>query len=525
MDRLDVRVTRAMELAQSGAPREAVALADELLARAVEADRADLVPRLHYVRAVAHHSLGEHALAISDCERLLTVAEAVDDQGWVSNARSLRACQYVLLGDIDEGVRDLVAAQVALDGLRDGDPLVLAFAHTGLAIGFDLVRLYELALPHYLAPLELPDLGEAQPEARTVDHLNLAEFHLRWGLELERVGDSGPLTAHAATALEHARAAQREAKPLDRDRWRHTADLLTGSALALAGSSAEAVELLRLAVDSVLALDLATEATFGLVFLSRALEDLGRLDDAERAARFADDLLPPDADWPLIASVRDRHARLAAHRSGDPAAQIALHYAETMAREVWRQRLRTLRGAEAQLTLERLRTEHLAAQRASHEDPLTGVANRRHLEQRLHELAETAPPSPYPVSAIMLDVDAFKQINDTLGHQTGDEVLRAITKVLVAHARSSDVVARLGGDEFVVLLTDTGPDEVAIVASRMLEAIRTTNWAAITRGEPVTVSVGTATTMSLRDGAELMALADDAMYVAKRAGGDQLHSI
>ena len=366
---------------------------------------------------------------------------------------------------------------------------------------------------------------ERMPEFQVIDHLNLAEFHLRWGLELERVGERTSPIAHAEAALEHGRAAQREAKLVGKPRWRHTADLMTGAAASMVGDQADAVELLRVAVDAVLTLDLAGDATFGLVFLSRALQDIGRLDDAERAARFAEELLPADADWPLVATVRERHARVAAALSGDPAVVVALRYAEALARQVWTQRERTLRGAEAQLTLERLRADHDAARRASSEDPLTGVANRRELDRRLRELAEQAPPSPYPVSAILLDIDHFKAINDTLGHPTGDEVLRAVTRVLVEQARSSDTVARLGGDEFVVLLTDTGPEEVALVAGRMLAALRALDWADITHSEPVTVSMGTATTLALRDGGSLLQLADSAMYVAKRAGGDQVHSV
>jgi diguanylate cyclase (GGDEF)-like protein len=535
MDRLDARTTKAMELAQSGAPREAIALVDELLTRATEENRAELLPRLHYARAVAHHALGEHAHAIADCDQLMAVAETAGDDGWLSNAHSLRAAQYALLGDVDEAVHDLAVAQVALEQLASlgvpADPLVVSFAHTGLAIGFDLLRLYELALPHYEAPLQLiaePGgqlIEERMPEAKVVDQLNLAEFHLRWAVELERVGEYATLAAHAQASLNHGRAAQREAKVLGVRRWRAAADLLTGAALSLVGEQADAVELLRVSVDAVLKLELAGEATFGLVFLSRALQEMGRFEDAERAARFAQELLPADADWSLTVTVRERHARTAAAVSADPAAAIALAYAGTLAAQVWSQRARTLRGAEAQLTLERLRADHDAARRASSEDPLTGVANRRELDRRLRELAEQAPPSPYPISAILLDIDHFKAINDSFGHGVGDEVLRAVSGVLVEQARSSDTVARLGGDEFVVLLTDTGPEEVAHVAERMLGAIRALDWASITRGEPVTVSIGTASTLTLRDGANLVQLADDAMYVAKRSGGDQVHSV
>ncbi len=526
MDRLDARAVQAMDLAQSGEAREAIAIVDAALQDAAASGREDLLPRLHYIRGVAHHSLGEHHLAVGDCERLLRIAEERQDLGWSANARALRAAQYVLLGDPDEGIRDLVAAQVDLDLADDIELYVRNWAHTGLAIGFDRLRLYELARPHYLAAREIGDaVAQTQPESATIDHLNLAEMHLRWGLEAERSEGEPALLHHAETALGHARDAQMWAKTLTNPRWAMTADLFTGAALALLGEPVEAVALLRPAIDATLGYAQPAEATLGLVMLSRALESLDRRDDAERAARYAEELMPANPDWPLLVAVQERLARLAATASPEPGTLLALRYADTLAREVWAQRRRTLRAAEAQLAVEAMRAEHAEARRASTEDPLTGVSNRRFLDERLTRLAETSVASPHPISAIMLDVDRFKSINDTLGHATGDDVLRAVTRVLVDHARATDVVARYGGDEFILLLTDTGAEEAAQVAQRLLTALRETNWAAMTRGEPVTVSIGTATRPNLHGGAELIQLADDAMYVAKRGGGNQVHSL
>jgi diguanylate cyclase (GGDEF)-like protein len=533
MDRLDARTTRAMELAQSGSPREAIALVDELLARAAEDDRSDLLPRLHYARAVAHHALGEHAHAIADCDRLLAQAEESGDDGWLSNAHSLRAAQYALIGDIDEAVHDLAVAQVVLERLLSlgvaHDPLVLSFAHTGLAIGFDLLRLYELALPHYEAPLRMVDesggefVADRMPEAVVVDHLNLAEFHLRWALELERVGQNATLAAHASSALEHGRAAQREAKVLGVARFRYTADLLTGAALGMTGELADAVDLLRVAVDAVLTLDLAGEASFGLVFLSRALQDMGRLEDAQRAARFAGELLPVDADWSLVATVRERHAAVAAAVSGDPAVLVALTYADTLAAQVWAQRTRTLRGAEAQLTLERLRVDHDAARRASSEDPLTGVANRRELDRRLRELAEQAPPSPYPISAILLDIDHFKSINDRFGHEVGDRALQGVAGAIRREARQDDVAARMGGEEFAILCWHTDLAQAQRIAERLRLAIKVLQIPPI--DTPITASIGLAggqVPLAERVLQEWLQQADSAMYAAKKAGRDRV---
>jgi diguanylate cyclase (GGDEF)-like protein len=85
-------------------------------------------------------------------------------------------------------------------------------------------------------------------------------------------------------------------------------------------------------------------------------------------------------------------------------------------------------------------------------------------------------------------------------------------------------VVRLGGDEFVVLLSGVGAEEAAVTASRMISAVRDTDWSSIGQGLRVTVSIGTSTARTLRDAAELLAAADEAMYVAKRAGGDRRHT-
>jgi GGDEF domain-containing protein len=102
----------------------------------------------------------------------------------------------------------------------------------------------------------------------------------------------------------------------------------------------------------------------------------------------------------------------------------------------------------------------VVAQRAVLEDPLTGVGNRRALDEALRSVsAEAAAGScDVPVSLLVVDLDDFKRINDTYGHVVGDEVLRAVAMAVRGVARADDVVARLGGDEFVVLARGADPD-------------------------------------------------------------------
>ncbi len=97
-------------------------------------------------------------------------------------------------------------------------------------------------------------------------------------------------------------------------------------------------------------------------------------------------------------------------------------------------------------------------------DDLTRVFNRRYFHDRLDEEIARARRYDHPVSVFLMDIDHFKKINDKYGHQTGDEVLRAIGGILRASTRSVDIVARYGGEEFVALLPETGQETARMTA-------------------------------------------------------------
>jgi|SRR5689334_9464053 len=165
---------------------------------------------------------------------------------------------------------------------------------------------------------------------------------------------------------------------------------------------------------------------------------------------------------------------------------------------------------------------HELAREASH-DPLTGLHNRRRFEEDLR--AELARSHRYgvPGALLMLDVDRFKRVNDTLGHPAGDRVLAEIAAVLQGRARETDSIARLGGDEFAVVLPRCSPPEAETVAAEITRAIRERM-----NGEgdvpPLTVSVGVAPfgaghRLSYES---LIGHADAALYSAKGSGRDRV---
>jgi two-component system, cell cycle response regulator len=167
-----------------------------------------------------------------------------------------------------------------------------------------------------------------------------------------------------------------------------------------------------------------------------------------------------------------------------------------------------LRNAELLGEVERLATR----------DSLTGLANRRLFDESVQREAARSARLGAPLSLLVLDVDHFKQVNDTYGHQTGDDVLREVADALVANTKGFDVAARYGGDEFVVLLPGCQHDDALAVAQRARDAI-----ARQVGGAPVTISAGVATMPDNANDAErLLAAADAALYDAKRTGRDRV---
>jgi len=152
-------------------------------------------------------------------------------------------------------------------------------------------------------------------------------------------------------------------------------------------------------------------------------------------------------------------------------------------------------------------------------DELTGTKNRRRFREDLVLLFGQSKRQNSPLSLIMLDLDHFKQYNDTFGHPAGDVVLHWTGSTLRAAIRAHDVVARYGGEEFVILLPATHEEEALEVAQRLRVAIACRPWP----HRKVTASLGVATTrLDTVDAAVLVNQADRALYQSKQAGRDRI---
>jgi len=154
----------------------------------------------------------------------------------------------------------------------------------------------------------------------------------------------------------------------------------------------------------------------------------------------------------------------------------------------------------------------------SRTDALTGIGNRRAIDERLGEEIDRANRYGHPLSLLMIDIDDFKLVNDRLGHAAGDQTLQAVSSTIERSIRTIDIAARYGGDEFVVILPETHLDGAAIVAERIRVAT-TENESPL----PVTVSVGAAELLVPESSpAPLLDRADTALYRAKRSGKNRV---
>ena len=152
-------------------------------------------------------------------------------------------------------------------------------------------------------------------------------------------------------------------------------------------------------------------------------------------------------------------------------------------------------------------------------DALTGVGNRRMLDEALAREVERARRQGQALSLLILDIDHFKRVNDTWGHETGDRVLRETGSSLLQMLRATDIATRMGGEEFVVLLPATALAEAVVCAERFRAALATHDFAL---AAPVTSSFGVAALQPQENGSALLARADSALYLAKQQGRNRV---
>jgi diguanylate cyclase (GGDEF)-like protein len=173
--------------------------------------------------------------------------------------------------------------------------------------------------------------------------------------------------------------------------------------------------------------------------------------------------------------------------------------------------------------LANLRNLALAEARAQ-TDPLTGLPNKRAIEETVKRMHAHAMRVSSPLSVLIVDLDHFKRVNDTYGHSRGDDALASTAVTMSASVRESDFVGRMGGEEFIVLLPDTPNDAAVLVAQKLRQAIEVLDVPGVPGGITASVGVATYPDDAIESDAVLR-LADRALYLAKKLGRNRVERV
>lgn len=460
-------------------------------------------------------ALAEAAIAqaetgnLDDALRLATEAVAIA-QANGEGRMVVRACRvagevYGLLGQLTEGARLLGQARKA-------------------SLDDDAERACVLAA---LCRNALGQAGRAtRPGAPAADDL-LADAieHGREGLAAaRRAGDPGAEAVCAASLgqallmdgqIDAARTTLGEARSLAATQanrpLQHRIAAVEAELLLAGGDARAAVAALR---------KLATAC-------ARAGTPLVEIDVQEALHRGAKSL----GDLALALAAHERFHELDARIRSEAAqsrARVLINAMETQNARLEAEKAR-LEAELLRLKSRRLESEKRALEaqareldRHAHQDPLTGLWNRRYIDDELPRLVGEATTREAPLTLSVGDIDLFKSINDKYGHPTGDAVLCTVADLLRDNCRPSDTVARVGGEEFLLVLEDTDPTGAYQVCERLRRAVEKHTWARIAPELVVTISFGISDPTAGGDARELLATADRHLYVAKNSGRNRV---
>ena len=178
--------------------------------------------------------------------------------------------------------------------------------------------------------------------------------------------------------------------------------------------------------------------------------------------------------------------------------------------------------AEAERSIETMRNELEQVKAMLHQDPLTGTLNRRGIDDAFRQEASRCDRHGAHLCVAIIDLDNFKNLNDSLGHQAGDRALTHVAGVVRNTLRPSDRVGRFGGEEFLILLPDTGLNESAAVMARIKRELAAQPLAEKDLNVKITFSGGVAERAEREPLEQLLSRADAALYRAKRAGKNRI---
>lgn len=563
-------------------PQRCFELADEAHRRARQIGYEPGVAWALRNRGHAQYRLADYAASLADSREALAIFERLDVPAGRASAAGGVGMAYTRLADYAMGLR---YHRESLRIRRDMDDLAgegASLNNLGV-IHFELAD-YPAALEHYLASLEIwqrlehrdgvghafNNLGEVYEKMGDLDRaLDCYDKALdpfeevgngvgagatrvnRARILLDR-GDSEAALVVLETCVARARAAG--------DRWNEAAcHPLMGRALLMQGRSEEAERHFGSGLAALSELGLRYPEAEALLFLAHLRVEHARFREAAqhlyrvlRIARETGSNALRYRAHRILSELHEarghprralRHFRLydrwketVLGGETDRRLNTILIRAEAAQaeREAEIHRLRHVELAQAVRQLEQANAEKAALlaelqvrarelDRMARTDALTQVANRREMAERLEAEVVRARRFERDLIAVMVDADRFKEINDSISHGAGDEVLRRLARILTENTRAVDAVGRWGGEEFLVLLVEAPVAGAAAVCEKIRRAVELHPWDDVSPGLAVTVSLGwTALTDRMETSGALVAAADTALYRAKAAGRNRV---
>jgi diguanylate cyclase len=505
----DAHADRAHALYIDGFSESAVLACRESALVTVSAGDRVTTQFLLYVEGIALQEVGRHHEAVTVALDLLVALVDEPDLMWRAKALALLAESSTQVKEVNRAMDALAEGTWLVANTKSGRYSHLS-ASMAVALALRAVYLFEQA-DELLAGIRLGD--DLDVDVLVVQERALLSAY--WGTTLLVVGDVDAAGPHLIRATERALWMGRLARLAGNSEMEARAEVVEAYAMSRLGYADLAAARVNAAVPRFRLRDELVETHLAHLVLGWAATESGDFGEARHhllAALTNADRANRDI-WAAAAMEALADLDVAEH-GPHPAVALWKRLAREALGRVWVERdgrftALLSRNQVRSLTAETDRMGHAAML-----DHLTGLGNRQMMTTTL-ERAEG------DLSAVFIDVDEFKLINDTYSHAVGDEVLRRIAVILSTHCRSDDVPVRYGGDEFVILVL-AGGGAAEEVARRLHEAVREAPWAQVAAGLRVTVSVGVGRPVPAQGS---IAAADAALHAAKRAGRDRVVTV
>lgn len=516
--------------------RSVIEQADELLAEAQHRGEPLLVAQTLRVCAFARLVTPGHAEeAEPRLDELLAHTRRHGIAALRADAHAMRGRKLLLDQQDDAALTEIARALAILDDGRAPQGQLternrnrlLSAALNACWVVLNQLGIYEAA-EEVLARAHHVSRDSASPHEIATQLMNRVKMLLGWGLRLERIGHHDEATERFRTAAAMATATE---EPFSESLFPRRTGVpaldqvgVLAAALALAEPGEEHIARLSELHEEIA---WPSEKYLLTIALARCLHSRARRAEAMKLLRDARDGQQETGSQSSVRlSVALELAKFGDEEAGDDLPEAGTRalswladYVNELEGELWALRQSQVATLNTRREHERLSAEHGAITQQAMHDPLTGMPNRRALDEQLRNLASST--SAHPLAVALVDLDGFKDVNDRHSHAAGDDVLRVVASTLRDTLRGDDVVSRYGGDEFIILLPGAAIPAAEQALNRSVTGVATLPHH-LSRG--VTLSVGMVTLRPHESAEQVLSRADAAMYQAKKHGGNQIAS-